>query len=107
MAAAWASRRCPGPGTPTWPGSTGCRTRHGSYRAQSRRNVASGDTRSESLDRAVEYHIRTQRPDGTWDEPQATGTGFPRVFYLNYHMYRNTFPLLALATFRKARAQEN
>ena len=69
--------------------------------------LASGDTRSESLDRAVEYLIRTQRSDGTWDEPQATGTGFPRVFYLNYHMYRNTFPLLALATFRKARAQEN
>jgi squalene-hopene/tetraprenyl-beta-curcumene cyclase len=68
--------------------------------------LASGDTRSESLDRAVAYLVRTQRPDGTWDEPQATGTGFPRVFYLNYHMYRNTFPLLALATFRKSRAQD-
>jgi len=69
--------------------------------------IASGDTRSESLDRAAEYLIRTQRPDGTWDEPQATGTGFPKVFYLNYHMYRNTFPLLALATFRNSRVQDN
>ena len=69
--------------------------------------LASGDIRSESLDRAVEYLVRTQLPDGTWDEPQATGTGFPRVFYLNYHMYRNSFPLLALATFRKSRARDN
>ena len=69
--------------------------------------LASGDTRSESIDRAAEYLIRTQRADGTWDEPEATGTGFPRVFYLNYHMYRNSFPLLALATYRKARLQES
>jgi squalene-hopene/tetraprenyl-beta-curcumene cyclase len=69
--------------------------------------LASGDNRSESLDRAAEYLMRTQRADGTWDEPQATGTGFPRVFYLNYHMYRNSFPLLALATFRKSRLQDN
>ena len=60
--------------------------------------IASGDDRSDSLERAAEYLTRTQRPDGTWDEPEATGTGFPRVFYLNYHMYRNSFPLLALAT---------
>ncbi|MBI2685406.1 MAG: squalene--hopene cyclase [Acidobacteria bacterium] len=69
--------------------------------------IASGDGRSDSIERAAEYLIRTQRPDGTWDEPQATGTGFPRVFYLNYHMYRNSFPLLALATFLKLRQQDN
>lgn len=69
--------------------------------------LASGDTRSDSLDRAAEYLIRTQKEDGTWDEPEATGTGFPRVFYLNYHMYRNSFPLLALATFLKTRQQEH
>jgi squalene-hopene/tetraprenyl-beta-curcumene cyclase len=69
--------------------------------------IASGDTRSDSIERAAAYLSRTQRPDGTWDEPEATGTGFPRVFYLNYHMYRNSFPLLALATFRKIRLQES
>lgn len=68
--------------------------------------LASGDTRSDSLERAAAYLARTQSADGTWNEPEATGTGFPRVFYLNYHMYRNTFPLLALAAFRKARQQE-
>lgn len=66
--------------------------------------LASGDDRSDSLERAAEYLIKTQRANGTWDEPQATGTGFPRVFYLNYHMYRNSFPLLALAAFLKTRA---
>jgi squalene-hopene/tetraprenyl-beta-curcumene cyclase len=66
--------------------------------------LASGDDRSDSLERAAQYLIRTQRPDGAWDEPQATGTGFPRVFYLNYHMYRNSFPLLALAAFLKTRS---
>ncbi|MBM3784794.1 MAG: squalene--hopene cyclase [Acidobacteria bacterium] len=65
--------------------------------------IASGDTRSDSLERAAAYLSRTQNSDGTWDEPQATGTGFPRVFYLNYHMYRNSFPLLALAAFLKTR----
>ena len=69
--------------------------------------LASGDDRSDSLERAAEYLRRTQKADGTWDEPEATGTGFPRVFYLNYHMYRNSFPLLALATFLKTRQQDN
>jgi squalene-hopene/tetraprenyl-beta-curcumene cyclase len=42
--------------------------------------------------------------EGHWDEPYCTGTGFPRVFYLAYTDYRNTFPLLALSTFVKALA---
>jgi squalene-hopene/tetraprenyl-beta-curcumene cyclase len=64
--------------------------------------IAGGDLRSESLYNGVEYLIRTQRPDGTWHEDYCTGTGFPRVFYLSYTEYRNTFPLLALAAFRNA-----
>jgi squalene-hopene/tetraprenyl-beta-curcumene cyclase len=31
-----------------------------------------------------------------------TGTGFPRVFYLSYDMYRQYFPLLALTNYRRA-----
>jgi squalene-hopene/tetraprenyl-beta-curcumene cyclase len=65
--------------------------------------LAGGDTRSISLHKAVEYLLENQRPDGNWDEEYATGTGFPRVFYLTYSDYRNTFPILALATFAKAK----
>jgi len=61
--------------------------------------IAGGDLRSESLYNGIDYLIRTQRLDGTWNEDYCTGTGFPRVFYLSYTEYRNTFPLLALATF--------
>jgi squalene-hopene/tetraprenyl-beta-curcumene cyclase len=61
--------------------------------------LAGGDTTSTSLMDGIEYLIRTQRADGTWSEELATGTGFPKVFYLTYHLYRNSFPLLALNTF--------
>jgi squalene-hopene/tetraprenyl-beta-curcumene cyclase len=63
--------------------------------------LAGGDMRSESLYNGIDYLMRTQRADGTWDEAYSTGTGFPRVFYLCYTEYRNMFPLLALSTFRK------
>lgn len=53
-----------------------------------------------SLQRGIEYLIRTQNADGSWTEAETTGTGFPRVFYLKYDMYRNAWPLLALATYR-------
>jgi squalene-hopene/tetraprenyl-beta-curcumene cyclase len=59
--------------------------------------AAGGDLFSASVRKGVEHLIETQRSDGTWDEDLATGTGFPRVFYLTYHLYRNVFPLLALA----------
>jgi squalene-hopene/tetraprenyl-beta-curcumene cyclase len=47
--------------------------------------------------RGLEFLRERQRADGTWDEPYFTGTGFPRDFYLNYHMYRHLFPTMALA----------
>ena len=53
-----------------------------------------------SLRRGIEYLIRTQNPDGSWTEHETTGTGFPKVFYLKYDMYRNSWPLLAMATYR-------
>jgi squalene-hopene/tetraprenyl-beta-curcumene cyclase len=66
--------------------------------------MAGGDTYSSSVQHGIEYLINTQRADGTWDEALATGTGFPKVFYLNYHYYRLYFPLLALATFVKSQS---
>jgi squalene-hopene/tetraprenyl-beta-curcumene cyclase len=41
--------------------------------------------------------LRERQTGGTWDEPEYTGTGFPRDFYINYHLYRHLFPTLALA----------
>ncbi len=64
--------------------------------------LAGGDIRSESLHNGVDYLSRTQRKDGCWDEDYCTGTGFPRVFYLTYTDYRNSFPLLALSAYQKA-----
>jgi squalene-hopene/tetraprenyl-beta-curcumene cyclase len=59
-------------------------------------------------DRAVErgvHHLLDHQNDvGTWEQAPWTGTGFPRVFYLNYHLYRHTFPLMALAQYSAARA---
>lgn len=60
--------------------------------------AATGDTSSASVQRGVEHLISTQKEDGTWDERLFTGTGFPNVFYLQYHLYRDYFPLLALVT---------
>ena len=58
--------------------------------------VAAGDAAGEAARRGVAYLTDTQRPDGTWDEPYFTGTGFPGDFYINYHLYRLTFPVCAL-----------
>jgi squalene-hopene/tetraprenyl-beta-curcumene cyclase len=66
--------------------------------------LAGGDTNSLSVQNGIEYLLATQRPDGSWDEELATGTGFPKVFYLNYHLYKDYFPLLALASFSKRRS---
>jgi squalene-hopene/tetraprenyl-beta-curcumene cyclase len=66
--------------------------------------LAGGDTNSLSVQNGIEYLLSTQRADGSWDEDLATGTGFPKVFYLNYHLYKDYFPLLALASFSRRRA---
>jgi squalene-hopene/tetraprenyl-beta-curcumene cyclase len=69
--------------------------------------LAANDTRSDSVARGIAYLLRTQRKDGSWDEPATTGTGFPRVFYLVYTLYRDYFPLIALTTYAKVMAEKN
>lgn len=66
--------------------------------------LAGGDTTSTTLHDGVDYLIRTQNRDGSWNEDLATGTGFPKVFYLSYHLYRNSFPLLALNSYLKEKS---
>jgi squalene-hopene/tetraprenyl-beta-curcumene cyclase len=65
------------------------------------------DPHHPGLRRGVQYLVRTQNPDGSWTENETTGTGFPKVFYLRYDMYRNSWPLLALATYRKLTARSS
>jgi len=57
---------------------------------------AAGAGDGEAASRAVEWLADTQLPGGGWDEPFFTGTGFPGDFYLNYHLYRDVFPVMAL-----------
>jgi squalene-hopene/tetraprenyl-beta-curcumene cyclase len=60
--------------------------------------LAAGE-RSTAVGRGVRWLVDTQRPDGTWDEPQYTGTGFPGDFSINYHLYRLVFPMSALGRY--------
>jgi len=60
---------------------------------------ACGDLNRPSIQRGLRFLLSSQNEDGSWDEPEITGTGFPGVFYLKYDMYRQNFPLLALATY--------
>ncbi|MCA9090521.1 MAG: squalene--hopene cyclase [Planctomycetaceae bacterium] len=64
--------------------------------------LAAGRENSKAVRNGIDYLIRTQNSDGTWDEPWFTGTGFPRVFYLRYHLYRISFPLMALGRYAEA-----
>jgi len=63
--------------------------------------LAAGEVASGAVRRGIEFLLSGQRDDGGWDEEHWTGTGFPRVFYLRYHMYPLYFPLLALGEYRK------
>lgn len=63
--------------------------------------VAAGEAERLSTRRAADYLCRIQRPDGDWDEQHFTGTGFPLEFMIRYHLYRLTFPLLALGRLRE------
>ncbi|HEU0195522.1 MAG TPA: squalene--hopene cyclase [Gaiellales bacterium] len=60
--------------------------------------LAAGE-RSRAVERGVTWLVDHQRDDGTWDEPQFTGTGFPGDFYINYHLYRLVFPISALGRY--------
>ncbi len=78
------------------------RSKHAFADSVGRDGIAgSGDTRSESVQRGILYLLEAQRTDGHGTRTQYTGTGFPRVFYLAYHLYRDYFPLIALSTYSR------
>ncbi len=63
--------------------------------------VSGGAAAGLSARRAAEYLCQGQRADGDWDEQHYTGTGFPLDFMIRYHLYRLTFPVLALGRVRE------
>jgi squalene-hopene/tetraprenyl-beta-curcumene cyclase len=64
--------------------------------------LAAGEAGSDAVRAGIDYLRATQQPDGGWQEEEFTGTGFPKVFYLKYHMYALYFPLMALARYARA-----
>lgn len=65
--------------------------------------MAAGEAEHPAVARGVDWLAQVQKPDGTWDEDPYTAVGFPRVFYLRYHGYRQFFPLMAMARYRNLR----
>lgn len=61
--------------------------------------LSAGEREAKSVERGVAWLAATQREDGSWDEPYFTGTGFPWDFSINYHLYRQVFPLTALGRY--------
>jgi squalene-hopene/tetraprenyl-beta-curcumene cyclase len=61
--------------------------------------LAAGERDGDAVRRGIGFLVGTQRADGTWDEAQFTGTGFPGDFYINYHLYRLVFPIWALGRY--------
>jgi squalene-hopene/tetraprenyl-beta-curcumene cyclase len=66
---------------------------------------AAGVCDGPAVERGVDYLLRNQREDGSWRDEPWTATGFPRVFYLRYHLYAVYFPLMALAEYRLLRGE--
>ncbi len=63
--------------------------------------LAAGESDSDAVRAGIDYLLKTQGTDGNWREDLFTGTGFPKVFYLKYHLYRLYFPLMALARYQR------
>ncbi len=59
----------------------------------------------QAIARGVQYLLATQTDEGTWEEAEFTGTGFPCHFYIRYHLYRHHFPLMALGRYQQLQAQ--
>jgi squalene-hopene/tetraprenyl-beta-curcumene cyclase len=62
---------------------------------------SAGETGSRAFADGIRWLLDNQREDGGWDEHRHTGTGFPGDFYINYHLYRLVFPVMALGRYAR------
>ena len=62
--------------------------------------LAAGEVNTDTVRRGIRYLVESRNAEGAWDEEFYNAVGFPRVFYLLYHGYREYFPLWALARYR-------
>ena len=65
-----------------------------------------GDADRPSIRRGINYLLETQNEDGSWAYEEFTGTGFPRIYSLKYSSYQWSWPLYALAKYRKLARQD-
>jgi squalene-hopene/tetraprenyl-beta-curcumene cyclase len=66
--------------------------------------LAAGEARHPAVASGVNFLLQRQTATGSWSEPEFTGTGFPKYFFIKYHMYQHYFPLMALARYRNSLA---
>jgi squalene-hopene/tetraprenyl-beta-curcumene cyclase len=69
--------------------------------------LAAGEEHSDEVRAGIDYLLESQDSDGAWQEEQFTGTGFPKVFYLKYHLYSVYFPLMVLARYETALGRQS
>lgn len=67
--------------------------------------LAVGESDCDAVRRGVDYLLQNQLADGSWRDNYWTATGFPKVFYLRYHLYATYFPLWALGEYRRATSE--
>ncbi|MFQ5839278.1 MAG: squalene--hopene cyclase [Candidatus Methylomirabilales bacterium] len=65
--------------------------------------LAAGESSHPAVEHGIQFLLERQEPNGSWEDPWWNGTGFPRVFYLKYHLYATYFPLWALGVYRASR----
>src|SRR5262249_33887621 len=68
--------------------------------------LAAGRAQSAAVEAGIDFLLRTQTDEGTWEDGLWNGTGFPRVFYLHYHLYPKYFPLWAVGVYRPGLLRE-
>ncbi len=62
--------------------------------------MAAGQVKHPAVQKGIAWLMSVQKENGQWEEDSYNAVGFPKVFYLRYHGYKQFFPLLALSRFR-------